>query len=200
MADSWLPFPPGGIMSRATGTRRKNGVENNTGETTDLAIWMKWCQWCLMSLMSEKITVITWNDMRYDMKILVFKSFNILKHSQVGAQDLKDYRKDIWHLVRFFCKRKRIAYACDLLSSFTRDGSTKSFQRPIVASKSIWQNPLTCIVLCRPSNIPAKHPNPYRHQSSYSQMMIGVYNHLRNARYLGSITIFSFGEPGSLGI
>ena len=29
----------------------------------------------------------------------------------------------------------------------------------------------------------------------------GVYNHLRNARYLGSfITILSFGDPGSLGI
>ena len=29
--------------------------------------------------------------------------------------------------------------------------------------------------------------------------MIGVCNHLRNERYLGSITILSFGEPGSLG-
>ena len=39
--------------------------------------------------------------MQYDMKILVFMSFNILKHSQVGAQDLKDYRNYIWHLVRY---------------------------------------------------------------------------------------------------
>ena len=31
------------------------------------------------------------------------------------------------------------------------------------------------------------------------QMMIRVYNHLRNARHLGSITILSFGEPESLG-
>ena len=31
------------------------------------------------------------------------------------------------------------------------------------------------------------------------QMMIGVYNHLRNARYLGSMKPFSEGEPGSLG-
>ena len=30
-------------------------------------------------------------------------------------------------------------------------------------------------------------------------MMIGAYHHLRNARYLGSITILSFGELGSLG-
>ena len=29
---------------------------------------------------------------------------------------------------------------------------------------------------------------------SPSQMMIGVYNHLRNERYLGSITILSFGD------
>ena len=28
---------------------------------------------------------------------------------------------------------------------------------------------------------------------------IGVYNHLQNGRYLGSITILSFGDPGSLG-
>ena len=70
MADSWLPISPGGIMSRATGTRRKNGVENNTRETTDLAIWMKWCQWCLMS---EKITVITWNDTKIEV-IPIWKS------------------------------------------------------------------------------------------------------------------------------
>ena len=31
-------------------------------------------------------------------------------------------------------------------------------------------------------------------------MVIGVYNQLQNERYLGSITILSFGEPGSLGI
>ncbi len=29
-------------------------------------------------------------------------------------------------------------------------------------------------------------------------MMIGMYNHLRNARYLGSMLPFSEGEPGSL--
>ena len=33
---------------------------------------------------------------------------------------------------------------------------------------------------------------------SYSQLMIGVSNHLRNTKYLGSITILSFGEAGSL--
>jgi len=31
------------------------------------------------------------------------------------------------------------------------------------------------------------------------KMMIGVYNHLRNERYLGSMKPFSEGEPGSLG-
>ncbi len=31
-------------------------------------------------------------------------------------------------------------------------------------------------------------------------MMIGVYNHLRKARYLGEPLPFSEGEPGSLGI
>ena len=39
----------------------------------------------------------------------------------------------------------------------------------------------------------------YLRIQSYSQLMIGVSNHLRNAWYLGSITILSFGEPGSLG-
>ena len=42
---------------------------------------------------------------------------------------------------------------------------------------------------------------PLASSSSYSQLMMskGCPNHLRNAWYLGSITILRFGEPGSLG-
>ena len=39
-----------------------------------------------------------------------------------------------------------------------------------------------------------------RHPVIFSADDWGVENHLRNAWYLGSITILSFGEPGSLGI
>jgi len=47
-------------------------------------------------------------------------------------------------------------------------------------------------------NIAVPHRNP-TNPITERQRMIGVCNHLRNERYLGSITILSFGEPGSLG-
>ena len=46
-------------------------------------------------------------------------------------------------------------------------------------------------------NIAVPHRNP-TNPIPERQRIIGVCNHLRNERYLGSITILSFGEPGSL--
>ena len=66
-----------------------------------------------------------------------------------------------------------------------------------------WWQKIQCFLPTGKSKFPSNYStgccNPYRHQSSYFQLMIGMSNHILSRVFGFHEPILSFGEPGSLG-